>query len=106
MTASARLDFFAAEADQRALFDFLFSATDVRVFESYSEYDAELREFRCTDELATTFPLGSDPYGRGTAVLLQLWSPSVMGSLTISRFALNPVACKGQTSATASTAAA
>ena len=33
MAASANLDFFAAETDQRAVLDFLFSSTDVRVFE-------------------------------------------------------------------------
>jgi hypothetical protein len=91
------LDFFAAEADQRAVLDFLFSATDVRVFESYSEFGAELREFRSADELAAAFPLGTDPYGNGNAVLLQLWSPSVMRDLTITRIALNPAACDGHT---------
>lgn len=34
MARSANLDFFAAEVDQRAALDFLFSSTDVRVFES------------------------------------------------------------------------
>jgi hypothetical protein len=95
MARSANLDFFAAEADQRAVLDFLFSATDVRVFESYSEFDAELREFRSTDELAAAFPLGTDPDGNGNAVLLQLWSPSVMRELTITQIALNPAACDG-----------
>lgn len=97
MTRSVNLDFFAAESDQRAVLDFLFSSTDVRVFESYSEYDTELREFRSTDELAAAFPLGTDPHGNGNAVLLQLWSPSVMRDLTVRRFALNPAACNGHT---------
>jgi hypothetical protein len=97
MARSANLDFFAAEADQRAVLDFLFASTDVRVFESYSEFDAELREFRSTDELAATFPLGTDPHGNGNAVLLQLWSPSVMRDLTIQRFKLDPDRCDGHT---------
>jgi hypothetical protein len=97
MARSANLDFFAAEADQRAVLDFLFSSTDVRVFESYSEYDAELREFRSTDELAAAFALGTDPHGNGKAVLLQLWSPFVMRDLTIRRFALDPAHCDGHT---------
>ena len=42
MTVSANVNFFAAEADQRAVLDFLFAETDVRVFESYSEFDADL----------------------------------------------------------------
>src|SRR3954470_323366 len=97
MARSVNLDFFAAEDDVRAVLDFLFSSTGVRVFESYSDYDADLREFRSTDELAAVFPLGTDPYGNGSAVLLQLWSPSVMSDLTIRRFSLNPAACDGHT---------
>ncbi len=80
-----------------AVLDFLFSSTDVRVFESYSEYGAELREFCSTDELAAAFPLGIDPYGNGKVILLQLWSPSVMQDLTIRRFALDPAHCNGHT---------
>lgn len=97
MARSANLDFFAAESDVRAVLDFVFSSTDVRVFESYSECGTDLREFRSTDELAAIFPLGTDPYGNGDAVLLQLWSPSVMSDLTIRRFKLDPVHCDGHT---------
>jgi hypothetical protein len=97
MTRSVNLDFFAAEADQRAVLEFLFSSTDVRVFESYSEYDADLREFRSTEEIATTFPLGTDPHGNGGVILLRLWSPSVLRDLTIERFALQPEHCDGHT---------
>lgn len=95
MTRSANLDFFAAETDQRAVLDFLFSATDVRVFESYSEPDAELREFKSTDELAAAFELGADPHGNGHAILLQLWSPAVMNELSIRRFQLDPAYANG-----------
>jgi hypothetical protein len=70
MARSANLDFFAAEADQRSILDFLFSPTDVRVFESYSDYDSKLREFHSTDELAAAFPLGTEPHGNGHAILL------------------------------------
>jgi hypothetical protein len=97
MARSVNLDFFAAEADQRALLDFMFSSTDVRVFESYSEFDADLREFRSTEELCAAFPIGTDEHGNGAAVLLQLWSPSVMSKLTITRFPVNPSACDGHT---------
>jgi len=96
-TPSSNLDFFAAEADQRAVLEYLFRETDIRVFESYSEPDSELREFKSTDELAAAFPLGADRHGNGNAVTLQLWSPSVMRTLDIVRFALNPAKCKGHT---------
>jgi hypothetical protein len=91
----ANLDFFAAQSDQRALVDFLFTSTNVRLFESYSEFGQELREFRSLDELATAFPLGEDRYGNGSGILLQLWSPSVMTKLEIVRFALLPEKCNG-----------
>jgi hypothetical protein len=97
MAASANMDFFAAEHDQRSVLDFLFLSTDVRVFESYSELDAELREFRSVDELAAAFRLGIDLHGNGHALTLQLWSPSVMRDLKITRFEVDPAACNGHT---------
>ena len=97
MVRAVNLNFFAAETDQRALLDYLFASTDVRVFESYSEFDADLREFRSTDDLASAFPIGLDPHGNGAAVLLFLWSPSVLREPTIERFALDPAKCGGAT---------
>jgi hypothetical protein len=97
MVRAVNLDFFAAETDQRALLDFLFASTDVRVFETYSKFDADLREFRSTDDLASAFPIGSDPHGNGSAALLFLSSPSVLRKPTIRRFALNPAKCGGAT---------
>jgi hypothetical protein len=58
--AVANLDFFAADADQKSVIEFLFSSADVRVFESYSEFDQDLREFRSFEELASVFPIGTD----------------------------------------------
>ncbi len=97
MASSANLNFFAAEPDQRSVLDFLFASTDIRVFESYSEFDSDLREFRSTEELAAAFPLGVDRHGNGDAIILQLWSPSVMRELNIVRFAISPLACNGHT---------
>ena len=47
--------------------------------------------------MAAAFALGTDPYGNGGAILLQLWSPSVMRDLTIRRFKLDPAHCNGHT---------
>ena len=81
MVRAVNVNFFAAETDLRALLDFLFASTDVRVFESYSEFDAKLREFRSTDDLASAFPIGLDPHGNGSAVTVFLCSPSVLRNL-------------------------
>jgi hypothetical protein len=63
MARSANLDFFAAEADQRAVFDYLFSATDVRVFESYSEFGAASGGGCCPNNSIQPLILG-DVYDR------------------------------------------
>lgn len=97
MARSANLDFFAVAKDQRELLDFLFLSTDVRVFESYSQFGSELREFKSADEVANAYPLGANPTGNGYATLLQLWSPSVMDHLGIERVNLDPTACDGHT---------
>ncbi|MEZ6055783.1 MAG: hypothetical protein R3C01_03670 [Planctomycetaceae bacterium] len=97
MAGSANLDFFAVEEDQEAILSFLFSQTDVRVFEAYSEFGTDLREFRTTEEVSAAYPLGIDLHGNGHAVLLKLWSPSVMEQLSIRRIALNPESCNGHT---------
>ena len=97
MSRAANCDFFAVESDQRAVLAFLFGETDARVFESYSEFGAPLREFKSVEEVAGAFTLGTDAHGNGHAVLLQLWSPSVMSSLDIERVNLDPQHCDGHT---------
>jgi len=95
VSRSVNLDFFAADLDQKAIMDFLFASTDVRVFESYSLPGAALREFKSTAEVCRAYELGVVRTGGGTVVLLQLWSPSVMAELAITRFSLDPGACEG-----------
>lgn len=84
----ASLDFYALEEDIRGLVHFMFEETDLRIFESYSAYEAELREFRSFEELSAAFSLGGDTHGHGHAVLLQLWSPSVMERVEFERIEL------------------
>lgn len=84
----ASIDFYALGSDIRKLVHFIFEESDLRIFESYSKYDTELREFRSFDELSAAFSLGSDARGHGHAVLLQLWSPSVMPRVEFERIAL------------------
>lgn len=84
----ASVDFYALKEDMRQLVHFLFEETDVRIFESYSEFDSKLRAFASFDELASAFSLGEDKNGHGNAVLLQLWSPKVMPRVEFERIAL------------------
>ncbi len=84
----ASVDFYALKEDMQELVHFLFEETDVRIFESYSQFDSELREFNSFDELASAFSLGEDRNGQGGAVLLELWSPKVMPQVDFQRIAL------------------
>src|SRR5579871_3035758 len=90
----ANLNFFAAHDDLVALLTFLLEKTDARVFDLYSEPDQELLEFRSVAELEAVHPIGTDVYGNGLNVTLQLWSPSVMPVFPLERYALDPRYCQ------------
>jgi hypothetical protein len=92
-----QLNFFATKPDLKQVFDFVYAETDFRVFESYSEFGRELREFSSLSALAAAYEVGADLHGNGTAALLQMWSPSVMAKPEIVRIALDPNKCKGHT---------
>lgn len=85
----ANLDFFAVRDDMIALLSFIYSETDCLVFESYSRYDTELRQFTSIVQLDAAYPIGDDPHGNGHAILLQLHSPSVAAQPHIKRFDLS-----------------
>lgn len=84
----ATLNFYAVREDYARIFDALFGATDVVVYEAYSECEQELRRFHSTQELLDTFPLGVDSYGNSFAYFLQVWSPSIAPEPQISRINL------------------
>jgi hypothetical protein len=69
----ADVDFYALGDDLRRLFDFLYSETDVVVYELSSEPGRDPRRFDSVAELAGAYDLGA--YRAG---YLQLWSPSIM----------------------------
>ena len=97
MTCAVNLDFFAAAGDQRELLQFLLSSTDARIFEHYSAFGSDLREFKSVAEVDAVFTLGRNLPGRGAQNVLQLWSPSVMSNLRIEVVNLDPKACDGHT---------
>jgi hypothetical protein len=84
----ANLDFFAIREDLLSVLTFLYTETDCVVFESYSRYDQELRQFTSIAEIDAAHPIGEDPRGNGVAILLQLHSPSVARPPRIKRIGL------------------
>jgi hypothetical protein len=82
----ANLDFYGLQSDLRKVLSFIYNETDAVVFESYSEYDRELRRFTSLTELQTAFEIGISPKSQ---VLLQLWSQSVIPEPIPQRIELN-----------------
>jgi hypothetical protein len=71
----ANVDFYALGDDLRRLFDFLYSETDVVVYELSSEPGRDPRRFDSVTELADAYDLGA--YRAG---YLRLWSPLSHGA--------------------------
>ena len=88
----ANLDFYAVDQDISDVLDFVLSETDCKIFESYSEFDCELREFKSLSEVIKAY--NSKSVG---LFLLQLWSPSVSSNFVIERIELDPQKCDGAT---------
>ena len=85
----ANLAFFAVREDMLALLSFIYAETDCVVFESYSRYDTELRQFTSIQQLDDAYFIGNDPHGNGYAITLQLHSPSVAAPPHIQRISLS-----------------
>jgi hypothetical protein len=93
----ASLNFFGTRSDHEAVVRFLFDSTDIRIFESYSEFGQKLREFRSFEELGAAFDVGMDPHGHGSAITLHLCSPAIEPKPRIKRISLDPSRCDGHT---------
>jgi hypothetical protein len=79
----ANLDFYATVEDHENLLADLFQAGDLRVFESYSAFDCELREFTQSRHI-----LDALHQTERSRVLLQIWAPAASSKVEIRRFAL------------------
>ena len=86
----ANLDFYATREDQLALLEFVLKDARCRVFESYSRFDMELREFKRPAEIDQAYNLatcGSKPPNH--TALLQLLAPDVSTNVNIRRIELD-----------------
>jgi hypothetical protein len=92
---ASSLTFFAVREDLLSLLEFVFTETGARVFESYSDFDRDLREFESADAVDRAFRLGLDEHGTGSEPFLQLWWPAVCPRPRIERITLKPGAVPG-----------
>jgi hypothetical protein len=82
----ANLDFYATVKDHEVVLGDLFREGDVRIFESYSALDRDLREFTRPAEIIDELQKAERTRH---AVLLQLWAPATSAKLEIQRFSVS-----------------
>src|SRR6266568_3659952 len=90
----ANLDFYATVGDHEALLVGLLQYGDVRIFESYSELDSDLREFTEVDQILDELRQARAPR---LAVLLQIWAPAASAKIEIERFSVTAISAAQKT---------
>jgi hypothetical protein len=88
------LDFYAVGADFEPVLDYVFERSGCRVFESYSQPDAEIREFESASDIYRCFPVG-ECKGSSQSIYLQLVPPGADILFNIRRIELNPATGHG-----------
>ena len=78
--------FYANQEDFREVLEFIFKKTDLRVFDSYSEYGQEMKEYFNAGEIDISNRLG-----------LAFWKKEFSQNFNIEKIDLDPKRCKGFT---------
>ena len=81
----AQLDFFGLDEDFYSLMEFVFSETDMVVYESYSRIDMDIRQVKSVDDLRA---MACERLAGGFS--LCGWFPDVTDSPSFKTFKLNP----------------
>jgi hypothetical protein len=89
-----QFNFFALFPDKISLLEYIFSDTGFRIFDHYSTYGQELKEYKSSQEVADTFDLKN---GKANEVQLALWNPNHGMMNIVRKVDLNPKYCNGHT---------
>ena len=84
-----KLDFYACGLDFEPILDFIFLRSGCRIFESYSAFDAEIREFKSAADLLQACRVG-ECAADYPSILLQLVPPRADSLYSIRRIKLKP----------------
>jgi len=87
-------DFFAAEEDKIKLLSYIFTETDLRIFDLSSAYGEDIKEYKTVEDISAQFDLRNETSG---SICFQLWSPIFQGKPVYKRIELDPKRCKGHT---------
>jgi hypothetical protein len=87
-------NFFANRTDKLELLDFIFSETDLEIYDHSSRFGQEICKYKTASEIASKFDLEN---GGQFAVTFQLWTPRHKGMPIFRKIDLDPNRCNGHT---------
>lgn len=87
-------NFFADKADKLQILEYIFSETDLQVYDSYSSYGQEICNYKSVEDISTRFDLIN---GDKFAVAFQLWTPRHGEQPIFRKVDLDPNRCDGHT---------
>lgn len=87
-------DFFADRSDKLQVLEFIFTETDLKVYDLNSQYGQEICEYKTVADIVSKFNLDN---GDKFVTTFQLWSPRHKGKPLFRRINLNPERCGGHT---------
>jgi hypothetical protein len=85
-------NFYASKTDKLDLLTYIFTQTDLRLYDLYSAYGEEVKEYCSAEEVAINFDLAT---GGASAATFQLWSPQSGAAPEFIWVGLNPRYCEG-----------
>ena len=87
-------DFYADENDIVEILNYIFSETDLMLYELASKYGQDAKSFKETNEVLKNYNFFSSNESSET---FQLWTPRFEGDLVIRKIELDPRRCQGHT---------
>ena len=87
-------DFFADKEDKLQILEYIFSKTDLQVYDLGSSYGQEICNYKSVEDISAKFDL---TYGDKFAVTFQLWTPRHKGQPIFRKIDLDPKRCNGHT---------
>jgi hypothetical protein len=80
-------DFYADQTDKLSVLDFIFSQTDLQVFDLASPYGQEICQYKSSEEISAKFDLVN---GNKFAITFQLWTPRHKGEPVFRKVDIDP----------------
>ena len=87
-------DFFADKVDKLQILEYIFSETDLQVYDLGSSHGQEIWNYKSVEDISAKFDLTN---GDKFAVTFQLWTPRHKGQPIFRKIDLDPKLCNGDT---------